>query len=198
MKRGRRQPSTRGGWRGRQCSVHSVDGRARIPPAGSASAAIFLSTSAKCRSPSRSTRQAARSSCRTFCSPLILRLPPHRTVTMGPHTRLPTHLIRDSRKSVSGRSPTTPRHSSCSEVATERPNGSKTRRPASPQTLQGHSDPQGHTLRDTPSATHPQRRYPGPRTIMPGLAPVCSPPRTTATPFTKTSRNPSETWCGSS
>ena len=43
-----------------------------------------------------------------------------------------------------------------------------------------------------------QGRYPGPRTIMPGLAPVCSPPRTTATPFTKTSRIPSETWCGSS
>lgn|GEM_PF-6984645 len=190
MKRGRRQPPTKG-WvgRGRQCSVHSVDGRARSPPAGSASAAIFLSTSAKCRSPSRSTRQAARSSCRTFCSPLILRLPPHRTVTMGPHTRLPTHLIRDSRKSVSGRSPTTPAATALVQRWYPRDRTAlRPQRPSSPQTLQG-------TLR--PSGTHPQGRYPGPRTIMPGLAPVCSPPRTTATPFTKTSRIPSETWCGS-
>ena len=43
-----------------------------------------------------------------------------------------------------------------------------------------------------------QGRHPGPRTIMPGLAPVCSPSRTTATPFTKTSRIPAETWWGSS
>lgn len=150
MKRGRRQPPTKG-WvgRGRQCSVHSVDGRARSPPAGSASAAIFLSTSAKCRSPSRSTRQAARSSCRTFCSPLILRLPPHRTVTMGPHTRLPTHLIRDSRKSVSGRSPTTPAATALVQRWYPRDRTAlRPQRPSSPQTLQGHSDPQGHTLRD--------------------------------------------------
>jgi len=33
---------------------------------------------------------------------------------------------------------------------------------------------------------------PGPRTIRPGIAPVCSPSRITATPLTKTSRMPSE------
>ena len=37
-------------------------------------------------------------------------------------------------------------------------------------------------------------RCPGPNTIRPGFAPVCSPLRTTAMPFTKTSRIPAEIW----
>ena len=39
---------------------------------------------------------------------------------------------------------------------------------------------------------------PGPRTIRPGLAPVCTPSWTTSTPLTKTCRIPTETWWGRS
>ena len=63
-----------------QSSGHLKDGSVCGPPAGRASAAILLSTAATCRSPSRSTLHATRSSCRIFCSTLILSLPPHRTV----------------------------------------------------------------------------------------------------------------------
>ena len=50
-------------------------------------------------------------------------------------------------------------------------------------------------------ATGGHRRHPvqpGPRTGRPGIAPVCTPSVTTATPFTKTSSIPVEGWCGSS
>lgn len=40
--------------------------------------------------------------------------------------------------------------------------------------------------------------HPGPRTIRPGLAPVCRPSRTTSVPFTKTYLMPTETWWGCS
>ena len=40
--------------------------------------------------------------------------------------------------------------------------------------------------------------HPGPRTARPGLAPVCTPSWTTATPFTKTCRIPTESWWGRS
>ena len=40
--------------------------------------------------------------------------------------------------------------------------------------------------------------HPGPRTIRPGLAPVCWPSRTTRVPFTKTYLMPTETWWGCS
>lgn len=38
----------------------------------------------------------------------------------------------------------------------------------------------------------PRPRQPGPRTTRPGLAPVCSPSRSTASPLTNTSRTPVE------
>ena len=38
----------------------------------------------------------------------------------------------------------------------------------------------------------PPGLYPGPRTIRPGFAPVCSPPLSTRTPFTNTSSTPTE------
>lgn len=41
-----------------------------------------------------------------------------------------------------------------------------------------------------------QRLKPAPRTARPGVAPLCSPFRNTPTPLTKTSRIPTEYWCG--
>src|SRR5215208_5478532 len=41
---------------------------------------------------------------------------------------------------------------------------------------------------------HP--RHPGPRTTRPGVAPVCSPSRSTCVPFTNTCTTPVEYWCG--
>ena len=56
----------------------------------------------------------------------------------------------------------------------------------------GASSPYGIGSPGYTSRSYRMARHPGPRTIRPGLAPVCLPPSSTATPLTKTSRTPSE------
>ena len=59
---------------------------------------------------------------------------------------------------------------------------------------------------ETPGSSEPRSRargrdqscQPGPRTTRPGVAPVCSPSRSTGTPLTKTWRTPCAYRCGSS
>ncbi len=59
-----------------------------------------------------------------------------------------------------------------------------------------------HQTQQARVSLHQSRRshpfHPGPRTARPGIAPVCSPSETTATPFTNTCSIPVDSWWGSS